>query len=333
MLVLVKSKNDFLQNRAVKEALFHIKKTRKANGETDEPEVIYKASKTYLKGDINAITTPSLFGGSSILVLEKAEELTDDLITDVKTICDGISKSVKTDFDVIIVHSGAVRGKAMITAIEKAHQSSPKEANVISAEEPKKQGEKVAFVQAECRRYSKTIANDAADMLVQYEGNDIGVLCGYIRQLCSDVAAPDGSEMSSITAGFVAQFFKGIRQIDIWDIINAAFGRNSYKAIALYRHAVASEGVGITFPLISNINTKLTQLVKVSAMRSRNLSPKDLGMAPWQVDNVRKDMKNFTTEKLKNSFAALSTADYSLKGGAPDGGALAFENALRVISA
>jgi DNA polymerase-3 subunit delta len=317
MIHLIKGKEQFIRRQTVDKII--------ASGKKQSPDlnVVRILAKNYSKGDISNLTSPSILGDASLLIIEEAENTNDALIEDVVKLCERFSKNEKIDAAVIIEHSGAVRGKKMIDALTKAVVT--KSVMVHEAAEMKKPAEKIAFVQVQAKNYGKTIANDASDALVQYAGDDLAVLSGYIKQLASDI----GEEKSSISLETVQSFFKAVLKVDVWDIINAAVGGNSYQAIMLFRHAVQNgQSVAGLVPLF---NKKLMDIAKVSGISSGKATASSLGMAPWMVTNLQREAKNFTTEKLKQSFVALSDADLASKSGI-DNGALAFESALRTIA-
>lgn len=80
--------------------------------------------------------------------------------------------------------------------------------------------------------------------------------------------------------------------------------------------------------MLNNVN----DLVKISSMNSRGLTASDLGKSPWQINQIRDKLRHFNAEKLQKTYAALLHADKACKGASADGGVLAFEDVLRVIS-
>lgn len=48
------------------------------------------------------------------------------------------------------------------------------------------------------------------------------------------------------------------------------------------------------------------------------MSPKELGMAPWQVDRARRELSGWSDDALAYAITAIATADAEVKGEARD---------------
>ncbi len=64
---------------------------------------------------------------------------------------------------------------------------------------------------------------------------------------------------------------------------------------------------------------KIRQLARVAALGGRRgMSPKDLGMAPWQVDRARRELSGWSDDALAVAITAVARADAEVKGEARD---------------
>src|SRR5674476_1241896 len=64
---------------------------------------------------------------------------------------------------------------------------------------------------------------------------------------------------------------------------------------------------------------KLRTLAKVGAARGQGLDPvRDLGLASWQVDRARRELRAWTPESLAGAIRAVAQADAEVKGASRD---------------
>lgn len=317
MIYLVKGSDEYLRRREVKRV---IATAKKADAVLSVQEI---SAKSYKKGDIAKNATPSLFGDAPLLVVQDAGECSDDFIEDVVSLAEGITKGKKFESIMVILHSGVIRGKRAITALSKI--TDPKQFKLIEAAPLKKDLEKQTFAAAEFRALGKSATNETLAALVQYAGADLAELAGYIRQISDDLG-----EGQSVTKQYVDEFFKGLLQVDVWEMIGAAVAGNSTQAIALFRHSLQSGSSPNA--LIPAVAVKVRQLAKVATLGADGRTGKDTGMNDWQLKNVQRDLRGFSSSRLIKSLQALSAADYASKTGSADGGAFEFEVALRVLA-
>ncbi|MDR2508899.1 MAG: DNA polymerase III subunit delta [Candidatus Ancillula sp.] len=317
MIYLVKGSDEYLRRREVKRV---IATAQKADAVLAVQEI---SAKTYKKGDLSKTMTPSLFGDVPLLVVQDAGECSDDFIDDIVALAEKITKGEKFTSTVVILHSGVIRGKKALTALGKI--ANPKEYKLIEAAPLKKDTEKQAFAASELRALGKSATNDTLQALVQYAGNDLAELSGYINQISSDMG-----DSQTVPKQFVDDFFKNLLQVDVWSIISAAVSGNSTQAIALFRHGL--QAGASPNALIPAVSRKLRDMSKVASLGRDGRSAQDVGMQSWQVKNIQNEMRGFSSTRLVKSLQALSSADYASKTGSADVGAFEFEVALRVLA-
>src|SRR5665648_814229 len=89
------------------------------------------------------------------------------------------------------------------------------------------------------------------------------------------------------------------------------------EAVALLRHALATGSDPV--PLVAALAIKLRTLAKVGAARGQGLDPvRDLGLASWQVDRARRELRAWTPESLAGAICAVAQADAEVKGASRD---------------
>ncbi|MDR0950565.1 MAG: hypothetical protein LBM13_02870 [Candidatus Ancillula sp.] len=324
MLTLIKGKDDFLRSRAKKEAIDAAKK--------DNPniEVDYLDPENYTSGELESALSPSLLSDSSLVVIDIIDKISDDLIVDVVNYANDLKNNSNPEY-VIILHPGIQRGKKMLDTIEKARKDNiaKKNVNIVDAK-PLTPEKKKAFVQAEFRRNGKQIANDAIETLIEATSNlkdsKMGELVSFVGQISSDLP----EDRVTVNQKDIFSYFHATRQVDTFkDVINNAFAGKTDQAMLSWR-MVSNDvnGAGIIPQLIGGLAYKLRLIAKASSDRN----PKELGLNPWALKDIKPLLGRFSTEKIRRCFEALADANIAAVGGSSDGGRTAFEKALLTIS-
>jgi DNA polymerase-3 subunit delta len=84
--------------------------------------------------------------------------------------------------------------------------------------------------------------------------------------------------------------------------------------LSLVRHALETGTDPV--PLVAAIAAKLRTLAKVGAARGRGVDPtRDLGIAPWQVDRARRELRSWDADRLASAIELVAAADHAVKGG------------------
>lgn len=133
-----------------------------------------------------------------------------------------------------------------------------------------------------------------------------------------------------ITADLVARYHGGRVEATGFRVADAAVEGRAGEAVALLRHAVATGTDPV--PLVAALAAKLRVLAKVGAARGRMLDPaRDLGLAPWQVDRARRELRGWSPEGLAAAIGAVARADAEVKGAGRDA-VFAVERAVLAIA-
>jgi DNA polymerase III delta subunit len=67
-------------------------------------------------------------------------------------------------------------------------------------------------------------------------------------------------------------------------------------------------------------------------MQSHGLSPADVGMSPWQVSAIQKQLRKMNSALLVGTLEQLAKADIASKGGDIDKGQRALEKTLLMLA-
>ncbi|MDF5754094.1 DNA polymerase III subunit delta [Spongiactinospora sp. TRM90649] len=270
-------------------------------------------------GELTRLASPSLFGDGSAIVIRSAQDLGKDVIAEV------VAYAARPADGVVLVlaHPGGVKGKALVDGVKKAG------AQVVTVSKITKPGERLDFVKSEIRRAGRTIAPDAAQALVDAVGSDLRELAAACGQLVFD--AP--SDRKSIDAAAVARYYRGRAEVSGFTVADAAVEGRLADALEQLRWAL---GTGVApVLLVSALAGGLRSLAKVGGA-ARNARggqlASQLGMPPWKVDRVRRQLNGWTPDGIARAIQAIADADEQVKGGGADP-AYALEHAVQTIVA
>lgn len=307
-LVLVSGPEELLAERAVSSVLAELRH-RAPDCEVVRVGVGYEA------GQLAMHTSPSLFGGSTCVVIEGLDQAGDELQSDLL----GYLASPADHVTLVVRHAGGPRGRKVLQALTAGA------ARVIEAPAVKTDRDKAEFVAAEFVRAGRKATSDAVRALVEAVGKDLRELASACTQLIQDT---DGV----IDASVVETYHGGKVEATGFRVADAAVAGQAAEALRLLRHAIAS-GVD-PVPIVAVLAAQLRQVVRVgSAARGTSSAQlaSTLGMAPWQVDKARRAASGWTAEGLATSIQAVAAADAEVKGGGRDP-VYAVERAILTIS-
>ena len=258
-------------------------------------------------GVLDGLTSPSLFGDATLLVVDRAHELVAEQAADVARLV----RSPVEDVRLVLVHSGqANRAKAVLDACRDAHVAQ------IAAPKVAKVSERVDFVKAEARAAGRRMADDAARTLVDAVGSDLRELAAATSQLVADT---DGA----ITSEVVTTYYAGRAEVTSFQVADLAVDGRTSDALGQLRHAL---GAGVAPVLVTSALASALRSIGRVASAPRGARPadlaRDLGLPPWKVDVVRRQVKGWSADGLADAVAAVAEADAAVKGayGAGDPG-------------
>jgi DNA polymerase-3 subunit delta len=253
----------------------------------------------YIGGQLADITGPSLFAATRFVIIRGVERCSDELISD------GIDylQNLNPEATLLLVHSGAsVRGKKLLDALRA-------DANVseVACAKITKDAEKSAFITAEFASESRQISPGAVRALQDAFSEDLAELASACQQLMQDSS-------SVITEELVDSYYGGRVEVSNFKVVDAALAGQAAKALALLRHALASGSDPVQ--LVSAAALLIRRLAK--SFGNRSITAGDLGVAPWQLEQVRRSLPGWTEEGIARAVNALVDADAAAKGGHRD---------------
>ncbi|MCA0437790.1 MAG: DNA polymerase III subunit delta [Actinobacteria bacterium] len=293
--VLIAGPEELLAQRALASTVDALRAT------DPQVDVVRLAAAGYDPGAIGAHASPSLFGGTTALVVTEADEAGEDLVKDLLAYVAAPAPQVT----LIVTHRGGVRGKKVLDALKAAR------ARVLEAPAVKSDRDKSDFVTHEFRVARRKITPNAVRALVEAVGKDLAELAAACAQLVQDT-------QGTIDAEVVQVYHGGKIEATGFRVADAAIAGNSGEALALLRHALAG-GVD-PVPIVAVFAAQLRQLVKVAgAPRGSSATlAKTLEMAPWQIDRARRALAGWDLDALGVAIQAVAAADFAVKGGGRD---------------
>ncbi|GAA2246135.1 DNA polymerase III subunit delta [Rarobacter faecitabidus] len=254
----------------------------------------------YTAGTLAALASPSLFAEPRYIVIDELQAAPDELISDALRYL----AAPEPDVYLVLIHRGGVRGKKLLDAMKKA--GVPK----LACDPLKKDADKLAFVMHEFKTAKRRATTEAAEALVNAVGSDLRELAAACTQLISD-----SEGMIDVTQ--VDRYYGGRVEVSSFRVADAAVAGRSQEAIVALRHAFATGADPV--PLIATLAMKLRTLALVAGHNgSPAAAAKELGMAPWQVERARKDLRGWTPQALASAIIATAAADADVKGAARD---------------
>ncbi|MEP7018373.1 MAG: DNA polymerase III subunit delta [Actinomycetota bacterium] len=264
-------------------------------------EVIKLYAEGYEGGTLTMHASPSLFGGTTAIVVHDVDsapdELQDDLVDYLAAPADEIT--------LVVTHKGGMRGRKILDTMKKAG------ARVIDCPLIKSDGDKTAFATNEFRSQGRKATHDAVRALVQAVGKDVRELASACAQLVADTEGV-------VDEAMVEKYHGGKIEATGFKVADAAIAGQAGEALRLLRHAISAGDNPV--PIVAVLAMQLRQMVRVgSAGRGTSGQlAKNLGIAPWQVDQARRKLSGWDPDGVGHAIQAVAAADFEVKGGGRD---------------
>ena len=264
-------------------------------------EVVKLYAEGYQGGTLTTHASPSLFGGTIVIVVQDLDEAPDELQAD---LLDYLAVPAD-EVTLVVAHKGGMRGKKVLDTLKKAG------ARVIDCPLIKSEGDKTAFATNEFRRQGRKVTPDAVRALVEAVGRDIRELAAACAQLVADT---DGV----VDDAMVEKYHGGKVEASGFKVADAAIAGHAGEALRLLRHAISAGENPV--PIVAVLAMQLRQMVKVgSAGRGSSAQlAKTLAMAPWQIDQARRKLNGWDPDGVGRAIQAVAAADFDVKGGGRD---------------
>lgn len=247
---------------------------------------------------------PSLFGGWHVVVVRGVQDLAEEVGAALMSF---VASPVP---DVALVLTTSGRPSALVNGLRKLKVAEVKAAPVTQA------WKRAQFASEEARRLGGRITDDAARMLVEAVGSDLGTIAGAVEQLMAG-SGPRGL----INDETVAQHFRGRAETSGFTIADAVLAGELERGLTLLRQSLEVGTPPVFIP--SALAGGLREIARVSAIgeprgQSRADLAKALQMPEWKLDRALKLALSWPDEALGKAIVAVAEADEGVKGGAAD---------------
>ncbi|MFC4001419.1 DNA polymerase III subunit delta [Prauserella oleivorans] len=297
-LQLVLGDEELLVERAVRAAL---DSSRLAD---DTAELTRMRVSDITPPELAELVSPSLFSEGRVIVLEHAQdisqELADAVLSYVKDPADGVV--------LVVVHSGGGRSKAaksLPSALRKAG------AVVTECEKITKPAEREAFVRNEVRRAGGRIDAAGVAALVDAVGSDLRELASAAAQLVADSGG-------KVDEDAVRRYHRGKADVTGFLVAEKAVAGDRAAALESLRWA---QQIGVPHVLIADAladAVRTTARVSAAGRGNPNQLAGELGMPPWKIRKAQGQARGWSAGPLADAMRIVARVNAEVKGAAAD---------------
>jgi DNA polymerase III subunit delta len=267
-------------------------------------------------GELESLTSPSLFGGGCVLVVRAAQNASKEVTAELAR----YARNPAPDAILVLTHAGGAKGKELLAGIKAAG------ARVIECPKLTRFAERLDFVRAEFRRTGRRADDGAARALLDAVGSDLRELAAACGQLAADTEG-------GINEAVVARYYRGRAEATGFTVADRAVEGHLAQALEQLRWALAT---GVSPVLICSALAQGVRLLGRVGSAPRGASSValagEVGAPPWKIDRVRQQLRGWHPNGIARALHAVAEADAQVKGEATSA-AYALERAVRRIVA
>ena len=247
----------------------------KGSGAADVRDV---AAASLAPGALASLLSPSLFGGARAVVIRGIQDAGKDVAAELER----YAASPAPGTLVVLTHAGGAKGRALLTALTGTG------AQVIRCPRISRADERMDFVRAEFGGLGRKAGKDGVRALIDAVGTDLSELAAACAQLAEDVPG-------TIDRAAVARYYRGRAEASGFSVADRAVEGRLGDALEQLRWALAT---GVAPVLISSALAQgVRALGKVGAVprgRSSEALAGELGLPPWKIDRVRRQLNGWS---------------------------------------
>jgi DNA polymerase-3 subunit delta len=309
-VTMVVGEEEFLVDRAVRD-LIAAGRDAASGGDVHDLEAAQLGA-----GELDSLTSPSLFGGGSVVVLRSAQNVSKDVAAELTR----YAKNPAPDVVLIMTHAGGAKGKELLAAAKAAG------ARLIECPKVTRFAERLDFIRGEFRRAGQRADDGAARALLDAVGSDLRELAAACDQLAADT---DGT----IDEAVVARYYRGRAEATGFTVADRAVEGHLAQSLEQLRWALAT---GVSPVLICSALAQGVRLLGRVGSAPRGMSSialaAEVGAPPWKIDRVRQQLRGWHPNGIARALHAVAETDAQVKGEATSA-AYALERAVRRIVA
>ncbi len=311
-LQLVLGEEELLIERAVRETLA-------AARATDPTAELTRVRVSDLTApELAELVSPSLFSEGRVIVLESAQDISQEL-------ADAVASYLKDPADgvvLVVVHTGGGRskaGKSLPAALKKAG------AEITECPKLTKPAEREQFVRHEVRRVGGKIDPAGVAALLDAVGSDLRELSSAATQLVADTGG-------SVDADAVRRYHRGRADVTGFAVAEKAVSGDRAAALESLRWAMQ---LGVPHVLVADaLADAVRTIARVSGAGRGNPNQLagELGMPPWKIRKAQGQSRGWNPDGLATAMRVVARLNAEVKGVAADPG-YALERAVLEVAA
>ncbi len=309
-VTLIVGEEEFLVDRSVHDLVAAARSAGLA-GDVHDLE-----ASTLEAGQLESLTSPSLFGGGCVLVLRAAQNATKDIAAELTRYL----AHPAPDVALILTHAGGAKGKDLLATARKARP------RVIECAKVTRFGERLDFIRSEFRRAGKRADDGAARALLDAVGSDLRELAAACDQLAADTEG-------AVDEAVVARYYRGRAEATGFTVADRAVEGHLAQSLEQLRWALST---GVSPVLICSALAQGVRLLGRVGAAPRGVGSAalaaEVGAPPWKIDRVRQQLRGWHPDGIARALHAVAEADAQVKGEAASA-AYALERAVRRIVA
>ncbi|WP_329044285.1 DNA polymerase III subunit delta [Amycolatopsis sp. NBC_01488] len=268
--------------------------------------------------ELAELVSPSLFSEGRVIVLESAQDISQEL-------ADAVASYLKDPADgvvLVIVHTGGGRskaGKTLPAALKKAG------AEVTECPKLTKPAEREQFVRHEVRRAGGKIDPAGVAALIDAVGSDLRELSSAATQLVADAGG-------NVDAEAVRRYHRGRADVTGFAVAEKAVSGDRSAALESLRWAMQ---LGVPHVLVADaLADAVRTIARVSGAGRGNPNQLagELGMPPWKVRKAQGQSRGWNQDGLATAMRVVARLNAEVKGVAADPG-YALERAVLEVAA
>ena len=188
-----------------------------------------------------------------------------------------------------------------------------------------------AWIKQRAKKHGYDIGPEAAQMLADYTGTDLG---GVVREL--EKLGTYIGERKKISADDIVRASGHSRELNVFELQKAIGERRNKDAFRIMERMLqrASNERGEAIMIVSVLNAWFMKLLKLSACRPsmpRQEIARHIGVSPFFVKEYQSSLRHYGAPAIRRAFAVLLATDYELKGGSARSERLVMTLMLRKI--
>ncbi|MFG1640982.1 DNA polymerase III subunit delta [Amycolatopsis sp. NPDC049252] len=268
--------------------------------------------------ELAELVSPSLFSEGRVIVLESAQDISQEL-------SDAVASYLKDPADgvvLVVVHTGGGRskaGKTLPAALKKAG------AEVTECPKMTKPAEREQFVRHEVRRAGGKIDPAGVAALIDAVGSDLRELSSAATQLVADAGGV-------VDADAVHRYHRGRADVTGFAVAEKAVSGDRSAALESLRWAMQ---LGVPHVLVADaLADAVRTIARVSGAGRGNPNQLagELGMPPWKVRKAQGQSRGWNQDGLATAMRVVARLNAEVKGVAADPG-YALERAVLQVAA